>query len=77
MAAKKRGKGKPTAFVLDGSVALAWFFEDETVAYAETVQDSLTARSPWSRPSGTWKWPTPSLSASAANAPPRPRSRTS
>jgi predicted nucleic acid-binding protein len=28
-------------FVLDGSVALAWFFEDETNAYAESVEDSL------------------------------------
>ncbi len=43
MAAKKRRKGKPTAFVLDGSVPLAWFFEDESDAYAEAVQDSLTS----------------------------------
>jgi predicted nucleic acid-binding protein len=42
MAAKKRAKGKSTAFVLDGSVTLAWFFEDETDAYAEAVQESLT-----------------------------------
>jgi predicted nucleic acid-binding protein len=42
MAAKKRAKGKPTAFILDGSVTLAWFFEDESDAYADAVQDSLT-----------------------------------
>jgi hypothetical protein len=29
---KKRGKAKPRAFVLDGSVTLAWFFEDEADA---------------------------------------------
>jgi len=28
-------------FVLDGSVTLAWFFEDETSDYAESVQNSL------------------------------------
>jgi predicted nucleic acid-binding protein len=43
MAAKKRTKGRPTAFILDGSVALSWFFEDESDAYAEAVQDSLTS----------------------------------
>ena len=43
MAAKRRRKGKPTAFILDGSVTLAWFFEDETDAYADAVQDSLTS----------------------------------
>ncbi len=35
MAAKKRKKGKPTAFVLDGSVALAWFFEDRSGVSAD------------------------------------------
>jgi predicted nucleic acid-binding protein len=37
----KKGKAKPRSFVLDGSVTLAWFFEDEADAYAEAVQDSL------------------------------------
>jgi predicted nucleic acid-binding protein len=41
MSKKKKPAKKATEFVLDGSVALAWFFEDETDAYAETVQDSL------------------------------------
>lgn len=42
--AKKRGKrSRPPArtSVLDGSVTMAWFFKDETVAYAEAVEDSL------------------------------------
>jgi predicted nucleic acid-binding protein len=43
MAARRRSKRKPAAFILDGSVTLAWFFEDETDAYAEAVQDSLTS----------------------------------
>jgi predicted nucleic acid-binding protein len=38
---KRKGKAKPGEFVLDGSVTLAWFFEDEADAYAEAVQDSL------------------------------------
>jgi predicted nucleic acid-binding protein len=38
---KKRGKARPNRFVLDCSVTLAWFFEDETNAYAEAVEDSL------------------------------------
>src|SRR5579885_2946223 len=39
----KRGKKArtPRAFVLDGSVTMAWFFRDETNAYAEAVEDSL------------------------------------
>jgi predicted nucleic acid-binding protein len=43
--AKKKGKkGKPPGkvFVLDGSVALVWAFEDETDAYADAVLDSLS-----------------------------------
>jgi predicted nucleic acid-binding protein len=28
-------------FVLDGSVAVAWFFEDEANTYAESIEDSL------------------------------------
>ena len=43
MAARKRSKGKPTAFILDASITLAWFFEDETDAYAEAVEDSLVS----------------------------------
>jgi predicted nucleic acid-binding protein len=38
-ARKKTASGG--AFVLDASVTLAWFFEDETDAYAERVEDSL------------------------------------
>lgn len=41
-------KGKPKKakeFVLDCSVTMAWFFEDETVPYADNAQQSLaTAR---------------------------------
>jgi predicted nucleic acid-binding protein len=40
--AKRKGKAKPATFVLDGSVTVAWFFEDEADAYAEAVEDSLT-----------------------------------
>lgn len=39
--AKKTKATRTGAFVLDGSVALAWFFEDELDAYAERVEDSL------------------------------------
>jgi predicted nucleic acid-binding protein len=42
---KKKGKSRPREFVLDGSVTVAWFFEDETDAYAEAVQDSLATAS--------------------------------
>jgi predicted nucleic acid-binding protein len=42
MAAKRR-KGRPTAFILDTSITLAWFFEDEADAYAEAVEDSLAS----------------------------------
>jgi predicted nucleic acid-binding protein len=37
----RRKPKRPTAFVLDGSVTLAWFFEDESNAYTESVQDAL------------------------------------
>ena len=45
-ATRRRPAGKQKAirddpFVLDGSVALAWFFEDELDPYAERVEDSL------------------------------------
>jgi predicted nucleic acid-binding protein len=39
--ARKKGKTKPRTFVLDGSITLAWLFEDEADAYAEAVEDSL------------------------------------
>jgi predicted nucleic acid-binding protein len=42
---KKKGKSKTKTFVLDGSIALSWFFEDEADAYAEAVQDSLAEAS--------------------------------
>lgn len=35
--AKKAGKPKSEGFVLDGSVALAWYFRDETDPYADAV----------------------------------------
>ncbi len=41
---KKRRKGsrpQQQSFVLDGSITLAWAFEDETDAYAEAVADRL------------------------------------
>ena len=31
----------PEAFVLDGSVTMAWFFKDEMNDYADSVRDSL------------------------------------
>jgi hypothetical protein len=40
---KKKGKAKRSEFVLDCSVTVAWFFEDEADAYAEAVEDSLAA----------------------------------
>lgn len=43
--ARKKSKPKPKTFVLDGSITLAWFFEDEADAYAEAVEDSLTEAS--------------------------------
>lgn len=38
---RKKGKPKARTFVLDGSITLAWLFEDEADAYAEAVEDSL------------------------------------
>jgi predicted nucleic acid-binding protein len=43
--ARKKSKSKPRTFVLDGSISLAWFFEDEADAYAEAVEDSLAEAS--------------------------------
>lgn len=39
--AKNKGKTNPRIFVLDGSITIAWLFEDEADAYAEAVEDSL------------------------------------
>lgn len=39
--AKKKPITASATFVLDGSLAAAWFFEDETNAYAESVEDAL------------------------------------
>lgn len=40
MAGKRRGQ-PAKAFVLDCSLTVAWFFEDETNRYAQAVEDSL------------------------------------
>lgn len=42
---RKRSPAPSQTFVLDCSVAVAWFFEDEANAYAEAVEDSLLASS--------------------------------
>ena len=39
------GKKKAGTFVLDCSVAVAWFFEDEADAYAESVEDAMASAS--------------------------------
>lgn len=38
---KRKGKRRTAEFVLDCSVTLAWFFEDETDPYADAVRDAL------------------------------------
>jgi predicted nucleic acid-binding protein len=43
--ARKKGKPRRRVFVLDCSITLAWFFEDEANAYAEAVEDSLAEAS--------------------------------
>jgi predicted nucleic acid-binding protein len=35
-------KTKAAEFVLDASITLAWFFDDETDPYADAVEDALT-----------------------------------
>ncbi|HJT34873.1 MAG TPA: type II toxin-antitoxin system VapC family toxin [Pirellulales bacterium] len=40
---KKKHKSTAEAFVLDCSLAAAWFFEDEADAYAQAVEDSLAS----------------------------------
>src|SRR6516162_2327593 len=41
----KKGKRRLGAFVLDCSVTVAWFFEDEVDAYAESVEDAMQSAS--------------------------------
>lgn len=41
MAKKGKRTRSPEAFVLDGSVTMAWFFRDEIDAYVEAVEDAL------------------------------------
>jgi predicted nucleic acid-binding protein len=43
--ARKKSKAKTEAFVLDCSLTVAWFFEDEVDAYAQAVEDSLPTAS--------------------------------
>lgn len=38
---RKRHQATATTFVLDCSLAVAWFFEDGTNGYAQAVEDSL------------------------------------
>jgi predicted nucleic acid-binding protein len=38
---RKRSQAPATTFVLDCSLTVAWFFEDETNRYAQAVEDSL------------------------------------
>ncbi|MEY3204532.1 MAG: hypothetical protein RLZZ21_863 [Planctomycetota bacterium] len=38
---RKRQRAAATTFVLDCSLTVAWFFEDETNSYAQAVEDSL------------------------------------
>lgn len=45
MAKKQKSKTKALAFVLDCSLTVAWFFDDEANAYALAVEDSLAAAS--------------------------------
>ena len=41
MPSRKRAKKPPKWFVLDCSLVMAWAFEDETDAYAESVGDAM------------------------------------
>jgi predicted nucleic acid-binding protein len=41
--AERKAKAKAGAFVLDASITLAWFFEDEADAYADSVEDALAS----------------------------------
>ena len=62
----KRGRGK--RFVLDCSVALAWFFADEADPYADSVAKSFKDGPRLSRGFFTSKSRTYSSSANGANA---------
>jgi predicted nucleic acid-binding protein len=42
---KKSAKAKHKAFVLDASLTIAWFFEDEASDYAQEVENSLPSAS--------------------------------
>jgi predicted nucleic acid-binding protein len=46
-------KAKPEAFVLDGSVSLAWYFKDEADPYA----DAIAARFPGAKAVVPTIWP--------------------
>src|SRR5258707_1921855 len=48
---EKKRKARSGTFVLDCSLTVAWFFEDEANAYAQAVEDSLV----------TWSALVPSL----------------
>lgn len=41
--ARKAGKIRMTEFVLDGSLALGWYFKDEADPYADAVAASFPA----------------------------------
>lgn len=45
MAKKRKSTTKATRFVLDCSLTVAWFFEDEANSYAQAVEDSLATSS--------------------------------
>ena len=51
--ARKAGKTRMTEFVLDGSLALAWYFRDEADPYA----DAVAARFPAARAVVPLIWP--------------------
>src|SRR5947199_1177192 len=42
---KKKSTGTSSAFVLDCSLTVFWFFNDESDAYAEAVENSLVSSS--------------------------------
>jgi hypothetical protein len=42
---RKRAGAAAKTFVLDCSLTVAWFFEDETNRYAQAVEDSLSTAS--------------------------------
>jgi hypothetical protein len=57
---KKKSKGKAGGFVLDCSLTVSWFFEDETDAYAWPGRTSFPFMMPaiWRLPCGVaYLWP--------------------